>query len=77
MTKFRNLSEATGVNNPTELTHFINSAYQKINKAVSKPTDFVTLDYLGKDNSGHDFFRGTDSDGFVHFYIGKKGDEFE
>ena len=77
MTKFRNLSEATGVNNPTELTHFINSAYQKINKAVSKPTDFVTLDYLGKDNSGHDFFRSTDSDGFVHFYIGKKGDEFE
>ena len=77
MTKFRNLSEATGVNNSTELTHFINSAYRKIDKAVSKPTDFVTLDYLGKDNSGHDFFKGTDSDGFLCFYIGKKGDEFD
>ena len=77
MVKFRNLSEATGVNNPTELTHFINSAYRKIDKAVSKPTDFVTLDYLGKDNSGHDFFKGTDSDGFMGFYIGIKGDEFD
>ena len=77
MTKFRNLSEATGVNNPTELTHFINSTYRKIDKAASKPTDFVTLDYLGKDSFGHDFFKGTDADGSVCFYIGKKGDEFE
>ena len=77
MTKFRNLSEATGVNRPTELTHFINAAYPKIYRVFSKPTNIVTLDYLGKDRSSHDFFKGTDTDGNVCFYIGKKSDEIE
>ena len=36
-----------------------------------------TVASAGKDRSGHDFFKGTDADGNVCFYIGKKGDEFE
>ena len=78
MTKFRNMSELTKkVNQPTIFTHFINPTTNQIDKSISTPNDFETVDYLGKDGFGCDFFRVVNSEGFMCFYIGKKGDEFD
>lgn len=78
MAKFRNMSELTKkVNQPTIFTHFINPTTKQIDKSISTPNDFETVDYLGKDGFGCDFFRVVNSDGFTGFYIGKKGDEFD
>ena len=78
MAKFRNMSELTKkVNQPTIFTHFINPTTNQIGKSVSTPNDFETIDYLGKDGFGCDFFRVVNSEGFMYFYIGKKGDEFD
>ena len=78
MAKFRNMSEVTKkVNQPTIFTHFINPTTNQIDKSISTPNDFETVDYLGKDGFGCDFFRVVNSEGFMGFYIGKKGDEFD
>ena len=78
MTKFRNMSELTKkVNQPTIFTHFIDPITKQIDKSISTPNDFETVDYLGKDGFGCDFFRVVNSEGFMCFYIGKKGDEFD
>ena len=78
MAKFRNMSELTKkVNQPTVFTGVINSSSNQIGKSVSTPNDFETIDYLGKDGFGCDFFRVVNSEGFIGFYIGKKGDEFD
>lgn len=78
MAKFRNMSELTKkVNQPTIFTHFINPTTNQIDKSISTPNDFETVDYLGKDGFGCDFFRVVNSEGFMCFYIGKKGDEFD
>ena len=78
MAKFRNMSELTKkVNQPTIFTHFINPTTKQIDKSISSPNDFETVDYLGKDGFGCDFFRVVNSEGFMFFYIGKKGDEFD
>ena len=78
MAKFRNMSELTKkVNQPTIFTHFINPTTKQIDKSISSPNDFETVDYLGKDGFGCDFFRVVNSEGFMCFYIGKKGDEFD
>ena len=78
MAKFRNMSELTKkVNQPTIFTHFINPTTKQIDKSISTPNDFETVDYLGKDGFGCDFFRVVNSEGFMCFYIGKKGDEFD
>ena len=78
MAKFRNMSELTKkVNQPTIFTHFINPTTNQIDKSISTPNDFETVDYLGKDGFGCDFFRVVNSEGFMGFYIGKKGDEFD
>ena len=78
MAKFRNMSELTKkVNQPTVFTHFINPTIKQIDKSISTPNDFETVDYLGKDGFGCDFFRVVNSEGFTGFYIGKKGDEFD
>lgn len=78
MAKFRNMSEVTKkVNQPTIFTHFINPTSKQIDKSISTPNDFETVDYLGKDGFGCDFFRVVNSEGFTGFYIGKKGDEFD
>ena len=78
MAKFRNMSEVTKkVNQPTIFTHFINPTTKQIDKSISTPNDFETVDYLGKDGFGCDFFRVVDSEGFTGFYIGIKGDEFD
>lgn len=78
MAKFRNMSEVTKkVNQPTVFTHFINPTSKQIDKSISTPNDFETVDYLGKDGFGCDFFRVVNSEGFTGFYIGKKGDEFD
>ena len=78
MAKFRNMSEITKkVNQPTVFTHVINSSLNQMDKSVSTPNDFKIVDYLGKDGFGCDFFRVVNSEGFIGFYIGKKGDEFD
>ena len=78
MAKFRNMSEITKkVNQPTVFTHVINSSTKQMDKSISTPNDFETVDYLGKDGFGCDFFRVVNSEGFIGFYIGKKGDEFD
>ena len=78
MAKFRNMSELTKkVNQPTIFTHFINPTTKQIDESISTPNDFETIDYLGKDGFGCDFFRVVNSEGFMCFYIGKKGDEFD
>ena len=78
MAKFRNMSELTKkVSQPTVFTHFINHTTKQIDKSISSPNDFETVDYLGKDGFGCDFFRVVNSEGFMFFYIGKKGDEFD
>ena len=78
MAKFRNMSELTKkVNQPTIFTHFINPTTKQMDKSISTPNDFETVDYLGKDGYGCDFFRVVNSEGFMCFYIGKKGDEFD
>ena len=78
MVKFRNMSELTKkVSQPTVFTHVINSSTKQMDKSISTPNDFETVDYLGKDGFGHDFFRVVNSEGFMYFYIGKKGDEFD
>ena len=78
MSKFRNMSELTKkVSQPTVFTHFINPTTKQIDKSISSPNDFETVDYLGKDGFGCDFFRVVNSEGFMCFYIGKKGDEFD
>ena len=78
MAKFRNMSEITKkVNQPTIFTHFINPTTKQIDKSISTPSDFETVDYLGKDGFGCDFFRVVNSEGFMCFYIGIKGDEFD
>ena len=65
------------INQPTIFTHFINPTTNQIDKSISTPNDFETVDYLGKDGFGCDFFRVVNSEGFMCFYIGKKGDEFD
>ena len=78
MVKFRNMSEVTKkVNQPTVFTRVINSSLNQMDKSISTPNDFETVDYLGKDGFGCDFFRVVNSEGFMGFYIGKKGDEFD
>ena len=78
MAKFRNMSEITKkVNQPTVFTHVINSSLNQMDKSISTPNDFEIVDYLGKDGYGCDFFRVVNSEGFIGFYIGKKGDEFD
>lgn len=78
MAKFRNMSELTKkVSQPTVFTHVINSSTKQMDKSISTPNDFETVDYLGKDGYGCDFFRVVNSEGFIGFYIGKKGDEFD
>lgn len=78
MVKFRNMSELTKkVNQPTVFTHFINPTTKQIDKSISTPNDFEIVDYLGKDGFGCDFFRVVNSEGFMCFYIGIKGDEFD
>ena len=78
MAKFRNMSELTKkVNQPTVFTHVINSSLNQMDKSVYNPNDFKIVDYLGKDGFGCDFFRVVNSEGFIGFYIGKKGDEFD
>ena len=78
MAKFRNMSEITKkVNQPTVFTHVINSSLNQMDKSVYNPNDFKIVDYLGKDGFGCDFFRVVNSEGFIGFYIGKKGDEFD
>ena len=57
MAKFRNMSELTKkVNQPTIFTHFINPTTKQIDKSISTPNDFETVDYLGKDGFGQVFF---------------------
>ena len=78
MVKFRNMSELTKkVSQPTVFTHVINSSLNQMDKSVYNPNDFKIVDYLGKDGFGCDFFRVVNSEGFMCFYIGKKGDEFD
>ena len=78
MAKFRNMSELTKkVNQPTVFTRVINSSLNQMDKSVYNPNDFKIVDYLGKDGFGCDFFRVVNSEGFIGFYIGKKGDEFD
>ena len=78
MAKFRNMSEITKkVNQPTVFTRVINSSLNQMDKSVYNPNDFKIVDYLGKDGFGCDFFRVVNSEGFIGFYIGKKGDEFD
>ena len=78
MKKFRNMSEITKkVNQPTVFTRVINSSLNQMDKSVYNPNDFKIVDYLGKDGFGCDFFRVVNSEGFIGFYIGKKGDEFD
>ena len=78
MAKFRNMSELTKkVSQPTVFTHVVNSSTKQMDKSISTPNDFETVDYLGKDGYGCDFFRVVNSEGFIGFYIGKKGDEFD
>ena len=78
MAKFRNMSEITKkVSQPTIFTHVVNSSTKQMDKSISTPNDFEIVDYLGKDGFGCDFFRVVNSEGFMCFYIGKKGDEFD
>ena len=78
MAKFRNMSELTKkVNQPTVFTRVINSSLNQMDKSVYNPNDFKIVDYLGKDGFGCDFFRVVNSEGFIGFYVGKKGDEFD
>jgi len=59
----------------TVFTKYFDSSSNVILDASSQPHDFKKVQYLGK-NPYTDFFKALDSDEYVHFYSGIKGDEF-
>ena len=78
MTKFNNLVKILEKNNEkkTVFTHYIDIKSERIHKVSIQIKLFKSVDYLGT-KLGADVFRAIDLEDNVHFYLGKKGDEFD
>ena len=76
MTQFIDKSGGTKISRPTVFNKFI-PCEGKISRAVSNPSNFSVVEYLGNDTEYGDVFKAYDNKNSFSLFIGVKGTEFD
>ena len=76
MTQFIDKSGETKISRPTVFNKFI-PCDGEISRAVSNPSNFSVVEYLGNDTEYGDVFKAYDNKNSFSLFIGVKGTEFD